>query len=494
MKHYKNFINGKWMDAKTDRTFESRNPANWDEIIGIFPDSSKEDVDLAVQSAKKGFEIWSKIPAPKRGEILRKAGEILLKRKKEIAQLMSKEIGKTITEAEGDVQEAIDTAFYSAGEGRRLFSYITPSELPNKFALTFRRPVGIVGVITAWNFPIAVPSWKIFPALLAGNSIIFKPAPDGSAVGSIFAEVLQEAGLPDGVFNIVFGYEAGKFIVEHPEIKVIAFTGGTETGKIIYQTSAKFLKKVSLELGGKNPQIVMPSANLDLAVDGVLWGAFGTSGQRCTSTSRLILHEKIYDDFMERLRKRLPELILGDPLDPKTTMGPIINPQSLEKIKKYVEIGTSEGAKLTYGGKQLKDGYYSKGWWFEPTIFENVQTNMKIFQDEIFGPVLSVIKVKSFEEAIEVANNSRYGLSSSIYTNDINEAMRAIELLQAGITYINAPTIGAESHLPFGGVKETGNGYREGGWTVFDIFTEWKTVYIDFSGRLQKAQIDTWKE
>ncbi|MEO0223797.1 MAG: aldehyde dehydrogenase family protein, partial [candidate division WOR-3 bacterium] len=336
MKHYKNFINGKWMDAKTDRTFESRNPANWDEIIGIFPDSSKEDVDLAVQSAKKGFEIWSKIPAPKRGEILRKAGEILLKRKKEIAQLMSKEIGKTITEAEGDVQEAIDTAFYSAGEGRRLFSYITPSELPNKFALTFRRPVGIVGVITAWNFPIAVPSWKIFPALLAGNSIIFKPAPDGSAVGSIFAEVLQEAGLPDGVFNIVFGYEAGKFIVEHPEIKVIAFTGGTETGKIIYQTSAKFLKKVSLELGGKNPQIVMPSANLDLAVDGVLWGAFGTSGQRCTSTSRLILHEKIYDDFMERLRKRLPELILGDPLDPKTTMGPIINPQSLEKIKKYV--------------------------------------------------------------------------------------------------------------------------------------------------------------
>ncbi|MEO0203098.1 MAG: aldehyde dehydrogenase family protein, partial [candidate division WOR-3 bacterium] len=398
------------------------------------------------------------------------------------------------TEAEGDVQEAIDTAFYSAGEGRRLFSYITPSELPNKYALTFRKPIGIVGVITAWNFPIAVPSWKIFPALLAGNSVIFKPAPDSSAVGSIFAEIFQEAGLPDGVFNIVFGYLAGKYLVEHPDVKVIAFTGGTETGKLIYQSASKYLKRVSLELGGKNPQIVMQSANLDLAVDGVLWGAFGTSGQRCTSTSRLILHEKIYDEFMKKLRNRLEELVVGDPLDPKTNVGPIINPQAIEKIKKYVEIGLNEGAILTYGGNQLKDGYYSKGWWFEPTIFENVNKNMKIFQDEIFGPVLSVIKVSSFEEAIEVANSSRYGLSSSIYTNDINEAMRAIELIEAGITYVNAPTIGAESHLPFGGVKETGNGYREGGWTVFEIFTEWKTVYIDFSGKLQKAQIDTWKE
>ncbi len=493
MREYKNYIGGKWVDSKSDKKFESRNPSNWDEIIGIFPDANEEDVNLAIESAKKGFKVWSKIPTPKRGEILRRVGEILLKRKSEIAKLMSREIGKTLTEAEGDVQEAIDTAFYAAGEGRRLFSYVTPSELPNKFALTFRRPIGIVGIITAWNFPIAVPSWKIFPALLSGNSVIFKPAPDGSATGAIFAEVFEEAGLPEGVFNIVFGYSSGKYLVEHPDVKVIGFTGGTETGRAVYQSAAKYLKRVSLELGGKNPQIVMPSANLDLAVDGVLWGAFGTSGQRCTSTSRLILHEKIYDEFMEKLRRRLPELVVGDPFDPKTTVGPIINPQSLEKIKKYVDIGISEGAKLSYGGKVLSDGYYAKGWWFEPTIFEDVSVNMKIFQDEIFGPVLSVIKVSSFEEAIEVANNSRYGLSSSIYTNDINEAMRAIELLEAGITYINAPTIGAESHLPFGGVKDTGNGYREGGWTVYDIFTEWKTVYIDFSGKLQKAQIDTWK-
>ncbi len=493
MREYKNYIGGKWVDSKSDKKFESRNPSNWDEIIGIFPDANEEDVNLAIESAKKGFKVWSKIPTPKRGEILRRVGEILLKRKSEIAKLMSREIGKTLTEAEGDVQEAIDTAFYAAGEGRRLFSYVTPSELPNKFALTFRRPIGIVGIITAWNFPIAVPSWKIFPALLSGNSVIFKPAPDGSATGAIFAEVFEEAGLPEGVFNIVFGYSSGKYLVEHPDVKVIGFTGGTETGRAVYQSAAKYLKRVSLELGGKNPQIVMPSANLDLAVDGVLWGAFGTSGQRCTSTSRLILHEKIYYEFMEKLRRRLPELVVGDPFDPKTTVGPIINPQSLEKIKKYVDIGISEGAKLSYGGKVLSDGYYAKGWWFEPTIFEDVSVNMKIFQDEIFGPVLSVIKVSSFEEAIEVANNSRYGLSSSIYTNDINEAMRAIELLEAGITYINAPTIGAESHLPFGGVKDTGNGYREGGWTVYDIFTEWKTVYIDFSGKLQKAQIDTWK-
>lgn len=494
MKEYKNYIKGKYQDSKSNERFESRNPANWEEVIGIFPESNEEDLNLAVESAKEAFIIWSKITAPKRGEIIRRAGEIFLKRKREIAILMSKEIGKTIVEAEGDIQEAIDTAFYSAGEGRRLFSYITPSELPNKYALTFKRPIGIVGVITAWNFPIAVPSWKIFPALLAGNTIIFKPAPDASAVGSIFAEIFEEAGLPEGVFNIVYGHKVGKYIVEHPDIKVIAFTGGTETGRIIYQSASKYLKRVSLELGGKNPQIVMPSANLDLAVDGVLWGAFGTSGQRCTSTSRLILHEKIYNEFMEKFKSRLSELVIGDPLDPKTKMGPIINPNALEKIKKYVEIGKQEGAVLTYGGNELKEGYYSKGFWFEPTVFENVKENMKIFQDEIFGPVLSVIKVSSFEEAIEVANNSRYGLSSSIYTNDINEAMRAIELIEAGITYINAPTIGAESHLPFGGVKETGNGYREGGWTAFDIFTEWKTVYIDFSQKLQKAQIDTWKE
>lgn len=495
MEVFKNYIGGKWVPSTSSRTFESRNPAHWDEVLGVFPDSTEEDAQKAVDAAKEAFRTWSRMPAPKRGEILRNAGEILLARKKEIARVMTREIGKVLKEAEGDVQEAIDTAFYSAGETRRMFGYTTPSELPNKYALTFRTPVGIAGIITAWNFPIAVPAWKIFPALAAGNTVIFKPAPDASLTATYFVEVFEEAGLPPGVFNLVFGAGiAGKAIVEHPDIKIIAFTGGTETGKKIYEAAGRRLKRVSLELGGKNPQIVMPSADLDLAVEGAVWGAYGTTGQRCTSTSRLILHEAIYDAFMEKFRDRVSRIKIGDGLDPEVEMGPVINKTQLEKDLMYVKIGQEEGALLTYGGKQLTEGPYAEGWFMEPTIFENVTPQMRIFQEEIFGPVLSVIRVKSFEEAIQVANAVRYGLSSSIYTRDTVEAMRAVQELEAGITYVNAPTIGAESHLPFGGVKDTGNGAREGGWTVFDIFTEWKTVYIDFSGKLQKAQIDTWEE
>lgn len=492
-KEYLNYIDGKWVPSETGRVFENRNPSDWDEVIGTFPKSSAKDVAKAVEAAKKAFPKWSKLPAPKRGEIMLRATELLVKKKEEISLLMAREMGKVITEARGDTQEAIDTGYYAFGEGRRLFSRNAPSELPDKLALTFRRPIGIAGVITPWNFPMAIPSWKIFPALLSGNCVVFKPATDTPGCAAEFVRIFEEAGLPPGVLNLVTGGggEVGEAILTHPDIGVVSFTGSVEVGSRIAEIAGKHLKRVSLELGGKNPQIVMPSADLDLAVDGVLWGAFGTQGQRCTATSRLIIHEDVYDEMMDRLIKRVKTLRIGDPTKDETQMGPLVNESQLKTIQSYVEIGKSEGASLVYGGYRLTDGELAKGWFHAPTIFEGVKPGMRIEQEEIFGPVLSVIKVKSLEEAIAVANGVRYGLSSSIYTRELREAMRAIEELEAGITYINAPTIGAECHMPFGGVKQTGNGHREGGWTAYDIFTEIKTVYIDYSGTLQRAQIDT---
>ncbi|MCX7836826.1 MAG: aldehyde dehydrogenase family protein [candidate division WOR-3 bacterium] len=495
MKEYKNFIDGKWVPSVTGKTYEDRNPANYDEVIGIFPQSNYEDVERAVKAAKKAYEYWRSVPAPKRGEILRKAGELMLQRKEELARLMTQEMGKILKEARGDVQEGIDTAFYAFGEGRRLFSYTTPSELPNKMAFVIRQPIGVWGIITPWNFPIAIPSWKIFPALLCGNTVVFKPATDTPACAAKLVEILAEAGVPDGVVNLVFGKggEVGEAILNHPEIRGVSFTGSSEVGKRIGEVCGKMLKKCSLELGGKNAQIVLKDANLDLALEGVLWGAFGTTGQRCTATSRLILEEEIYEQFIERLIERAKKIKIGNGLKEDTEMGPLINESQRKRVDEYVKIGIKEGAKLVCGGKYYEEGECKKGFFYEPTIFVDVKEDMTIFQEEIFGPVLSVIKAKNFEDAIRILNNSRYGLSSSIYTNDIRKAAKAIEMIEAGITYVNAPTIGAECHLPFGGVKETGNGHREGGWTVYDIFSELKTVYIDYSGILQKAQIDTWE-
>ena len=492
----KNFINGKWVDSVTGRTFESRNPANWDEVVAVFPASSPEDVEKAVQAAKEAYPKWKKVPAPKRAEIMRRVAEILLERKEELARLMTREMGKVLKEAKGDVQEAIDTGFYAFGEGRRLFSYNTPSELPNKYALTFRQPMGVWGIITPWNFPMALPSWKIFPALLGGNTVVFKPPSDAPAVAAEFVKAFEEAGLPPGVLNMVTGSgrEVGEPILTHPDIVGISFTGSSETGKRIAEGAGKQLRKVSLELGGKNGMIVMEDADLELALDGVLWGAYGTTGQRCTATSRLILHEAIFDQFIEMLVERAKALKIGDGLKPEVEVGPLINEGQLRKVDYYVGVGKEEGAKLILGGHRLEEGELAKGWFYAPTIFIDVNPSMRIAQEEIFGPVLSVFKIRSYEEAIEVINSTQYGLSSSIYTRNLLYAMRAIEDIEAGITYVNAPTIGAETHLPFGGVKNTGNGHREGGWTAYEIFTEWKTVYIDFSGKLQKAQIDTWEE
>ncbi|MCK6542934.1 aldehyde dehydrogenase family protein [bacterium] len=491
---FQNYINGKWQDAKSGATFENRNPANWDEVIGLFPKSGKEDVQEAVEAAAAAWDKWRLMPAPKRGDILRKVGDILVARKDEFAREMTREMGKVVAETKGDVQEGIDTAYYAATEGRRLFGHTVPSELANKFAMSVRMPIGVAGLICPFNFPLAIPTWKMFPALLCGNTVVFKPAEDTPKTGSMLLEVLIEAGIPAGVVNLVhgFGEDVGATIVSHPKIDLISFTGSSQTGSMIASQCGKDLKHVSLEMGGKNAQVVMDDANLELALDGVLWGAFGTTGQRCTATSRLILHEAIHDKFVDMLIKAAQKLVIGDGLKPGNQVGPLIHEESLKKVQRYVEIGKSEGAKLVLGGERHTDGDCAKGWFFKPTIFTDVKAGMRIEQEEIFGPVLSVIKVKNIDEAITVLNGTKYGLSSSVYTKDVNNSFKAMRDIKTGITYINAPTIGAEAHLPFGGVKATGNGHREGGWPVFDFYSETKTVYVDYSDKLQRAQIDNY--
>ncbi|MFC1477046.1 aldehyde dehydrogenase family protein [candidate division KSB1 bacterium] len=493
MEKFFNYINGEWKESTTGERFENRNPANWDEIVGTFPRSDANDVDEAVKSARSAFNDWRLMPAPKRGEILKRVGDIMVERKEEIARLMTREMGKILDETRGDVQEGIDTAYYAATEGRRLFGHTAPSEMPNKMNISFRMPVGVAGVITPWNFPMAIPTWKIFPALICGNPVVFKAASDTPATATRLVEILLEAGIPPNVINIVHGTGSGVGtpLVTHPDIDLISFTGSTGVGKVINAEAGRELKRVSLELGGKNAQIVMDDANQELAIEGVLWGAFGTTGQRCTATSRLILHEKIFDEFMAKLIDRAQNLKLGSGLDESVNVGPLVNEGQRETVEKYVEIGNNE-AKLVCGGERATGGGLDSGFFYKPTIFTEVTPDMRLAQEEIFGPVLSVIRISSLDEAIDVLNGTVYGLSSSIYTNDVNGAFKAIRDIEAGITYINGPTIGAEAHMPFGGVKETGNGHREGGWEVYDFYTETKVVYVDFSGKLQRAQIDNY--
>ncbi len=491
---FKNFIGGKWVDARSGKTFENRNPAHWEKVLGTFPKSGKEDVDAAVKAAAHAFDAWRLMPAPKRGEILKRVGDLMVERKEELARAMTMEMGKVLAETMGDVQEGIDTAYYAASETRRLFGHTVPSELPNKFNMALRVPIGVAGIVTPWNFPMAIPTWKIFPALACGNTVVFKPASDTPWSATNLVKILQDAGVPAGVVNLVHGGggEVGMGIVSHPDVDVVSFTGSTAVGKKISEVAAQTLKRVSLELGGKNAQLVMDDANLDLALDGVLWGAFGTTGQRCTATSRLILHEKIHDRFVEMLVARTNKLKLGDGLLTGVDVGPCVNEGQQKTVQSYVEIGLAEGARLAAGGEIPSDARLKNGWFYRPTIFTDVQPTFRIAQEEIFGPVLSIIRVKSLEEGIRVMNNTVYGLSSSVYTNNVNSAYAAIRDIEAGITYINAPTIGAEAHMPFGGVKQTGNGHREGGWAVYDFFSEWKTVYVDYSGGLQRAQIDNY--
>jgi acyl-CoA reductase-like NAD-dependent aldehyde dehydrogenase len=494
--NFSNFIAGQWVPPATGEYFENRNPADWSDVIGCFPRSGPEDIERAVAAARRGFAQWSRTPAPLRGQVLQRVGELLIERKETIARAMTREMGKVLAETRGDVQEGIDTALYAATEGRRLFGRVVPSELRNKWAMSYRRPIGVAGLITPFNFPMAIPTWKAFPALLCGNAVILKPAEDVPHTAHLLVELLVEAGLPAEVVQLVHGEGsvAGKALVEHAGVPVISFTGSTETGAVIGATCGRLHKRLSLEMGGKNAMIVMDDADLDLALDGVLWGAFGTTGQRCTATSRLILHDKIHDTFLKMLCERAQRLRLGSGLEEGTEVGPLIHEEARQKVDSYVAIGKQEGASVEIGGAVASGKGLDGGWFYQPTVLAGVKPGMRVEQEEIFGPVLSVIRVSSLDEAVQVNNDVRYGLSSSLYTRDVNAAFRAMSDLDNGITYINAPTIGAEAHLPFGGVKQTGNGHREGGWEVYEFYSETKVCYVDYSGQLQRAQIDTYDE
>jgi aldehyde dehydrogenase (NAD+) len=493
-KTFNNFINGEWVEPRSGAWFQNRNPANTADIIGRFPDSSAADIEAAVRSARRGFEQWRRTPAPARGDVLRRVGDLLVARKEKIADAMTREMGKVLAETRGDVQEGIDTAYYAATEGRRLFGHVAPSELRQKWAMGYRRPIGVVGLITPFNFPMAIPTWKLFPALLCGNSVVIKPSEDVPHTTHLLVEILLEAGLPPEVIQLVHGRgdTAGRALVEHPQVPVISFTGSTATGSIIGETCGRMHKRLSLEMGGKNAMIVMDDADLDLALDGVIWGAFGTTGQRCTATSRLIIHRKVHDKFLRMVASAAEGLRLGDGREDKTDVGPLIHEDARKKVEHYMGIADEEGLEIVTGGKRAGGARLGRGFFFRPTVVAGVRPGMRMEQEEIFGPVLSVVRFNSFDEAVRINNGVRYGLSSSLYPQDVNLAYRAMVELDNGITYVNAPTIGAEAHMPFGGVKQTGNGHREGGWEVYEFYSETKVCYVDYSGRLQRAQIDNY--
>jgi len=491
-KNYKNFINGEWVESKSGQTFENRNPADTDDLVGTFQNSNADDVKAAVDAAAEAYKSWRLVPAPKRGEILYRVANRLLAEKERCSQMMTREMGKIIAETRGDTQEAIDMTYYMAGEGRRLFGQTTPSELLNKFCMTVRQPLGVCGFITPWNFPMAIPSWKSMPALICGNTVVIKPATDTPASVVNMIKIMDEEGIPPGVINMVTGSggAVGQPLIKDPRVRVLSFTGSTEVGRKVSEACAPTFKHSCLEMGGKNVQIVMDDADIDLAVDGALWGAFGTTGQRCTATSRLICHKDVYDKVISRLADRAAKLKVGNGLDESVQMGPCVNQGQLDTVLSYIEIGKKDGGRLVTGGERLTGGAYDKGFFVQPTIFADVTQKMRIWKEEIFGPVLSIGQFSTFDQAIEMANDTVYGLSASIYTKNINLAYKAMRDVYTGLFYVNAPTIGAETHLPFGGTKETGNGHREAATAALDVFSEWKSVSVDFSGTIQRAQID----
>jgi alpha-ketoglutaric semialdehyde dehydrogenase len=489
---YYNYIDGEWIKSASGEWFENLNPADTGDVVGRFPKSTAEDVDRAVAAAKNSAAKWRRTPAPKRAELLFRLGEILRENKDQYTREMTREMGKVLKEAGGDVQEAIDCTYYTAGEGRRLHGFTTKAEMPNKYAMCERQPVGVCGLITPFNFPMAIPSWKLIPALVCGNTVVIKSGEDVPLSTLNLVKACEQAGIPKGVVNVVNGFgEAGAALVGHDDVRLISFTGSTDTGRIIAEQCARNNKIVSLEMGGKNAIIVMDDADVDNAVEGSLWGAFGTSGQRCTASSRLVVHKKIYKKFVEKFVEKAKKLRVGNGLDAKTEVGPVINQQAMDKILSYIEIGRKEDkATLACGGKALTKGDYKDGYFIEPTVFTDVKAGMRIEQEEIFGPVTAIIPFGTLDEAIDIVNGVKYGLSSAIYTQDVNQAFYATQELYTGICYVNSATIGAEVHLPFGGTKGTGNGHREAGTQVLDIFSEWKSIYVDYSGKLQKAQID----
>jgi len=490
-KQHHNYIGGQWVPAKSGRAVENRNPADTDELIGGFPDSQAEDVDAAVAAAEAAFARWRLVPAPRRAELIFQVAERLVRHKEEYARDMTREMGKVLAETRGDVQEAIDMSYYMAGEGRRQFGQTTPAEMPNKFAMSVRQPLGVCGLITPWNFPMAIPSWKIMPAIVCGNTVVLKTAPETPLSAEHLVRTLEAVGVPPGVVNLVHGGpEAGAALAAHPGVRMISFTGSTATGRRVAQACAGDFRRLHLEMGGKNAIMVMDDADLELAIDGALWGGFGTTGQRCTAASRVIVHRKVYPAFCDEFVARTRRLRVGNGLDPAVDVGPVIRPSQLDKVMSYVRVGLVEGAKLLTGGHRLEGGAYARGFFHEPTLFGDVDPGMRIAQEEIFGPVVSMIPCDGLEQAVAIANGVPYGLSAAIYTRDVNQAFTAMRDLYTGIFYVNASTIGAEVHLPFGGTKATGNGHREAGQAALDAFSEWKSIYVDFSGKLQRAQID----
>jgi alpha-ketoglutaric semialdehyde dehydrogenase len=493
---YQNFIAGEWVSSRSGTTFDNLNPADTRDLVGRFQDSNEEDVNAAVAAAKEAFQKWRLVPAPRRAEILFRAAQLLNERKEEYARQMTREMGKVLKETRGDVQEAIDMAYFIGGEGRRLYGQTTPAEMPNKFAMSVRQPVGICALITPWNFPMAIPSWKIMPALVCGNTCVIKPATFTPLSCINLVKTLEEAGLPKGVVNLVTGTgrATGEPLMKHPDVRLISFTGSTEIGRVVSETAAPDFKHCHLEMGGKNVIMVLDDADIDLAVEGAVWGGFGTTGQRCTAASRVVVHKKVYKEFTEKFVERARSLKVGNGLDESMEMGPSASEGQMKTVLRYIEIGKNEDkATLLAGGSRLSDGDYQHGYFVEPTIFGDVLPEMRISQEEIFGPVVSVIPCDSFEEAIEIGNGVQFGLSSAIYTQDVNKAFVAMRDMYTGIFYVNSSTIGAEVHLPFGGTKNTGNGHREAGTAALDLFSEWKSVYVDYSGKLQKAQIDEWR-
>jgi aldehyde dehydrogenase (NAD+) len=489
---YQNFIDGEWTPSLSGQVFENRNPANTADVLGLFQESVTADADRAILAAQRAYESWRLVPAPKRAELLFRVASLLVARKEAFARDMTREMGKVVAEARGDVQEAIDMTFFIAGEGRRQYGHTVPSELRDKFAMSVRQPVGVCSIITPWNFPMAIPSWKIIPALVCGNTVVFKPSSLAPMSAVNFVRVLEEAGLPPGVVNLVTGTAAvGERMTTHDAVRVVSFTGSTAVGRVVSQNAAPTFKKCHLEMGGKNVILIMDDAALDLALEGCLWGAFGTTGQRCTAASRIVVHERIYERFLDAFAARTRALRVGNGLDEQTDVGPSVSEAQLATVMEYVSIGRKEGARLVTGGHRLEAGEYAHGYFVEPTIFADVDPAMRIAQEEIFGPVVAVVRCRSLEDAIGIGNKVRYGLSAAIYTQDVNKAFTAMREMYTGIFYVNAPTIGAEVHLPFGGTKMTGNGHREAGTAALDVFSEWKSVYIDFSGKLQRAQIDS---
>jgi acyl-CoA reductase-like NAD-dependent aldehyde dehydrogenase len=492
MNTFNNFIDGSWKPSQSGQLFENRNPADRDDLIGLFQQSTTADAQEALAAASRAYATWRLVPAPRRAELLFRAAQIIAARKEAFARDMTREMGKVLEETRGDVQEAVDMTYFMAGEGRRQYGQTVPSELPDKFAMSVRQPLGVCSVITPWNFPMAIPSWKIVPALVCGNTVVFKPATLTPLSAVNFVRVLEEAGIPPGVVNLVTGGpDVGTLLSQHDEVRVVSFTGSTSVGRTVNQNAAPGFKKVHLEMGGKNVILIMEDADLELAVDGCVWGGFGTTGQRCTAASRVVVHERLYDAFLKAFTGRVRTLRVGNGLDEGVQMGPSVSEGQLDTVKEYVRIGIAEGATLVAGGHPLTQGPHARGWFHEPTIFGDVDPRMRIAQEEIFGPVVSVMRCRSLDEAISIGNGVPYGLSASIYTRDINKAFTAMRDLYTGIFYVNAPTIGAEVHLPFGGTKATGNGHREAGTAALDVFSEWKSIYVDFSGRLQRAQIDT---